>query len=311
MVADRSLHAGGCGEPCAAAEQFRIEIKAKPPRPERLLDLLGHPDAKVRTLALAALIDQEDSRFLPQMHALVTDRAATFSGLVPTANSALVPRPQSVGELASLLTRFYTPETWKEDQERGYSALWFLFKLERATQSTSPIRPERIPRVREVRRQIELVPQPDRALILLSLHSGAWNHGDPLVTESELVAQLKSLGHEAMLRLLRKQAISSDRSLQSAPSGNATYHGMCLFVLRHARELLLGSDADALLAREKWERGQQELGMREAMISPEWAIAAASLRPAKAAGILNAALLRFGAKYQKMGYLLDSGDPNL
>ena len=54
-----------------------------------LVKLLSHSDARVRTLALAALIDQEDSKFLPEMHALVTNRAATFPGLQPTANAAL------------------------------------------------------------------------------------------------------------------------------------------------------------------------------------------------------------------------------
>jgi len=296
LFLDRSVNV--CGQPCAAAAQFQIEIKAKPPDPEHLLKLLSHSDARVRTLALAALIDQEDSRFLPQMHALVTDRAATFPGLQPTANAAVVELEQSVGRIASLFTSSYSPDTWKEDQQRGYSAAWFRFKLARASQSTSPIRPDRISRIREVRRQIDLVPQPDRAWILLSLHDEAHADADPLVSESELVAQLNSLGHEARLHLLRKETISSDRSLWSEPSNNYIYHRMCLFVLRHARELLLTEDADFLLAREQWERRHREFGIVDPLISAWWAMAGAELRPANAESILTAAWLRFGDKYE-------------
>ena len=49
LFQDRSLNARRCGQPCAAAAQFQIEIKAKPPDPEHLLKLLRHSDARVRT----------------------------------------------------------------------------------------------------------------------------------------------------------------------------------------------------------------------------------------------------------------------
>jgi hypothetical protein len=171
----------------------------------------------------------------------------------------------------------------EDDQQRGYSAAWFRLKLARASQGTSPIPPDRISRIREVRRQIDLVPQPDRAWILLSLHGDTGGVTNPLVSESELVAQLKSLGHEAMLRLLRKETVSADRSLRPEPANNYAHPGT-LFVLRHARELLRTEDADFLLAREQRERLEW------------WAIAAAELRPANSESILTAAWLRFRAK---------------
>ena len=96
---------------------------------------------------------------------------------------------QSVGEIASWFTSFCSPDAWKEEQQRGYSAAWFRFKLQRASQGSSPLRPDRISRIRDVRRQVDLVPQPDRAWILLSLPSDAFSDPDPLVSESELVAQ--------------------------------------------------------------------------------------------------------------------------
>jgi hypothetical protein len=118
------------------------------------------------------------------------------------------------------------------------------------------------------------------------------------VSESELVAQLNSSGHEAMLRLLRKETVSPDQSLRSKPSNNYIYHHMCLFVLQHARELLLAEDADFLLAREQWERRYREFGIIDPLISAWWAIAAAELRPANAESILTAAWARFGDKYE-------------
>jgi hypothetical protein len=76
------------------------------------------------------------------------------------------------------------------------------------------------------------------------------------------------------------------------------YHRMCLFVLRHARELLLTGDADFLIAREQSERRHREFGIVDPLISAWWANAAAELRPANAESILTAAWLRFGGKYE-------------
>lgn len=299
---DRSLVHPLCGKPCEPAVEFQNYLRVTRPAPARVRPLLKHADPKVRTLAIAALFDREDPQYLPAIHALAGDAAGTFAS--PPRCCHLQPgepvssaKSQTVGEVARQLSGPYSPAFWWQHRKRGYSAAWFRFKLMRAGQGTTPTPADRIAKIRAVRKQIDGVPMPDRAWILLFLNGDS--RSNALVEEQELVGQLKAVGRDGLLRLLRKERISPDLALRSQANGNYAYHAMCLFVLRHAGQLLLAGDAPFLLGREQWERRYAEHHISDPLISAWWALAAAQVRPSMADRVISAALTRFKEPYEE------------
>ena len=311
---DRSLKDRYCGDTCEAAVKFQDYLKANQLDPIGLQALLRHADPKVRTLAMAALFDLEDPRFLPDFFSLLSDSAMSFPALEPIHRlpGMNLPGPmttQTVGQIARKFLSFYLDpagyyypaegasgqpgfkEYWQAYKDSAYSASWFQVKLARAGQRTSPSPADRIGKIKRLRQEIDRIPPTDRAWILLFLHSEAGS--GHLVADDDLVAQLKRAGRANLLRLLRKESISSDPALRSRPSNNYSYHAMCIFVLQHAAGLLSPQDAEMLLERERWERRYLEFNISDPLISGWWAIAAARLRPSQADSILTDALPRF------------------
>jgi hypothetical protein len=108
------------------------------------------------------------------------------------------------------------------------------------------------------------------------------------------------VGHEDLLKLLRKEKISDDPALQSQSNKqNFLYHSMCLFVLQNTRELLRAEDAAFLLERERWERDCPRTRILHPLISAWWAIAAADLDSENTRAMLKAAWSRFGESHQQ------------
>ena len=311
---DRTLTDRYCGDLCQPAAEFQDYLKANRLDPVRLQTLLKHGDPKVRTLAMAALFDQEDPRFLPDFFALLPDAAISFPALqsihrLPGMNLPGPKTTQTVGQIARQFLNFYLrpagyhypaeggagqpgfKEYWQEYQDRTYSASWFRVKLARAGQGSSPTPTDRIGNIKRLRQQINRTPPTDRAWILLFVQSEAGS--GHLVTDAELVNQLKLVGRGHLLRLLRKESISPDPALRSWPNNNYSYHRMCIFVLQHAAKLLLPQDASMLLEREKWERRHSEHNITDPLISGWWPIAAARLNVTQADSILTEAMPRF------------------
>ena len=315
---DRTLKDRYCGDMCQSAIDFQDYLKANHLEPVRLRALLKHGDPKVRTLAMAALFDREDPRFLPDFFALLPDAAMSFPALQPMHRlpEMNLPGPkttQTVGQIARQFLSFYLDpagyhypaeggsgqpgfkEYWQEYKDRTYSASWFQVNLARAGQGCSPTPADRVGKIKGLRQEIDRIPLPDRAWVLLILH-GEWG-SEHLVTDDELVTQLKRVGRPNLLRLLRKESISSDPALRSRPSNNFSYHRMCIFVLQHAAELLSPQDAGVLLEREKWERRYSEHNITDPLISGWWPIAAARLNVTQADSILTEAMPRFKDEY--------------
>jgi hypothetical protein len=178
---DRTVTQPGCGMQCEAAIAFQTEIKARPPDAALLVTLLKHSNPKVRTLAMAALLDREERRYLPYIAGLATDPAVTFRTILPTANipKPLPTRNQTVGEIAGMFASFRTEPLWLPDRITDSPTAWTFFRMKRAVQGRSPVDPGRIPKIRALRREIEALPQPERAWTFLVLR------GAPLPGEDE------------------------------------------------------------------------------------------------------------------------------
>jgi len=277
-----------------------------------LISLLAHESPKVRTIAVL-MLSKKGPSVLPHIVELLTDMAPTFplpargsstSGSPPA--KALTAGGLTVGHIAMLaldrylgpagypsMTRGYYRATfssyWTTHKDLPYCASWFAVRLTGGHNSGMPPSPKYVDDVRRTRRDIDAIPTNDRIWILLWLHGGPGGH--LLVSEAELVELCKELGPDTLLQMLRHDIPSDDPDLQPGYANYPYYNNMITFVLKHAEELLRPSDAEALLACEQWHRDVAT--PRTALVTPWWAIAAATLQPSDAAGILRDAMERF------------------
>lgn len=309
----------------AAAQSSQAKLRAIVGGTEAdatLVALTKHPDAKVRTLALAALFDRENPHLLPHIYELAGDKAPTFPGHSALSKSWLAmtgigppTESQTVGDIAGKMLGFYMSAAgysygfgesddkrgfltyWAPRKNRAWCASWFQAQLARATQGTSPLPKEAEPKVRALRQRIDALPGAERYWILLLLgNQESGNFNAAFATQSELVAAAKKLGPDALLKLLQRRPISDDPDL--APHNSEwTYEAMAKWILGNARVLLRPDQAPALLACEKREFNNSRLHIGDPWIWPDWAIAAAELRPAMARPVLHATLQNFRGEY--------------
>ena len=285
-------------DPAVQALHDRLLAKVVEPRFETsaLVGLLYHKEAKVRTLALAALIVREDPQTLPHIVKLCTDKSQTFDAhpelsaeWLKIAN-ALRPRlkQQKIDYLAEQFVMRYCsdemfPKYWKEHKDRTHCAGWFAAKIPRATQGTTPVQPERYAHLKKLREEIDRVPGDDAVWTLVYLHCDVPTASAAAVIcpEDELVELCKRLGREKILQALRRQTISDDPDLRGGFAHPT-------FLLRHARELLAPTDADALIeqARLDYKPNRYDRSV------PFWLLAAADLQPVRAGEFLRIGLKR-------------------
>ena len=278
--------------------------------PAVLIALLSDLRPKVRTLAAAALYARDEPAHLPRLAALLGDPADTFPAVTWSSAprfrdepAALVPR--TVGQSVRRLVGLYVGDQgdgpmavpfatyWAVRKDRPHCAGWFRVFLARASGGISPTQADRVWAIRAVRERIDRVPEPDRTLTLLKLANEAG--GDVLASDADLIAGCKAVGRDRLLKLLRREPLSDDPDLRPTPRGDSEYgRSPRRFVLTHAAELLTPADADALLDTE---RAEVAAGLPAAYRSPDWAIAAAALRPDRAKEFLTAAWARFQTKY--------------
>lgn len=280
--------------------------------PAALRTLVGHQDAKVRTLALGALFLREDPSDLPFIASLADDQSPTFLRAHQSFNSSPKIRlqdvvdPQTVGQVAQSMVAAYLHASpmkdegfagyWQVHQGRQKCASWFLVKLQRATRRTSPPQPEYQADVARVFAEVQKLPPVERAWTLVFLRS---------VSASELIlarvdpiclVRLKEIGPDAILQFLRRERVSDDPDLwfdNIDRENGFPWSLMVHFVLSHAPELLRPQDASVLLDQEEILRRTPKAGIG---VSPAWAAAAAELTagdPAAARRIIDAAVERF------------------
>ena len=286
---------------------------------DALIDLLEHDDPKMRTLAIALLIDKGDPSALPHIAELLDDDAPTYR--IAEGTREAWPRPyvptvwaeQTVGDVAEVALAVYCRQSprfssrdrtdrssfdayWATYKDLPYCASWFAVKLMRASRGTSPTQDEWAADIRRVREQIDAIPGDDRAWTLLWLYGEAGS--DALVSEAELIEMCQQLGPEKLLAMLRNEIPSDDPDIQPGGSGTSWwYRRMSLFVLQRAEQLFDPSHAQALLACEQLYRSETGEWVGPGLKTPYWAIAAARLQPDDAADILLPAMGRFQGRF--------------
>jgi WD40 repeat protein len=307
-------------------EQQRLAQKLRALKDEQnvLAELLGHPDPKIRTLALGAIFLREDGRDLPLIARLIGDNTSTFPDLHDSFRSEGGPHPmpevespQTVGEVARAMLKFWgVPATgkqmdgkgriekfivtsndftryWKKYSGRDHSASSFAVKMNHATGQTTPLQPGRKEEIQQVLAEMNTLPMPDRAWVqLYVLAPQSHFEFDPVdfvVTDGEIINLIKPLGPEPLLHFLQCQRISEDPDLHF-DKNDARFVGMSDFLLNHADKLLRPEDADALLADQYVLRGSRE-------VDPSWAIGASLVRPDRASQILRHAMRRETKSY--------------
>ena len=275
------------GKPVAhpwAEEQLRLlgELRAASDNLAELKPLLQDPDPKVRTLALGAILQREDGHDLPLIAALMDDPASTFPDLHDSMSQAGGPRPlseiedpQTVGLVARRMIQFYLDaakiplpganyrpassaelkaafdQYWAERKDRASCASWYLVKLERATRRTEPVQPQYQADIDAVFAQIRTLPSPDRDWTLFyAVYGEALPDAHSFVPDAELLLAAKSLGPDALMKLLLLQPLSDDPDLRftadHSDPRSEEYVLMLRFILEHATELLRPSDGAAL-----------------------------------------------------------------
>ena len=317
VLFDRKDHSFEVANPQDRESHFQILEQATDRKysKEELLDLLKHPDARVRTLAMIALFDRNDPTVLPALVELSNDETVTFDGYGKLSETWLgltgigpPQEKQTVGYLAKKMVAFYMERAgfyygikhptqpgfekyWEDRKNRSQCASWFAIKLDRANRGTSPTQPESIADIQNVRHQIDQLPTDDRAWTLLWLFGEG--RSDKLTTESELLEMAKQLGPDRLMLMLQRKIPSTDPDLQPRDSNNWRYKGMTLFVLKHASELLRPEDADKLLTCRDTEADlNRKAGLTDPTSPQWWAVGAAHLKPSSASQIIHSAFDR-------------------
>jgi hypothetical protein len=279
-----------------------------------LVPLLQHPNAKVRMLAVAALFQQNEPKYLPLFMGLLGDGATGLPAPVFSLRANIVEppkepppfKPQTVGRVASLALQTYLEAAgaisaeapaplqdifaayWTERKDRANCASWCLVRVVRATQGTSAISKRGIAELKKIRADIDRLPVFERAWTLLWIGSRRGEFYAPyFATTEELVKAGKVLGPKALLAMLEGANPSGDPDLAVKPKYADGRRSMPYFVLEHAEELLEPSMADRLL----------ELKTAANSGTPYWDIAAARLAPERSAAILETALARLTYQY--------------
>jgi hypothetical protein len=252
--------------------------------------LLKHRDARVRTLAADWLSEHGHYRALPDLVALAKDDAETF----PTPRN----EKQTVGQLVRrMVDGFMMPagyqygierqdrypgfdDYWAKRKDRTHCASWFYIDLRAATRRHEPKNPAQIRAVKELRRRIDKLAEPERTFTLLWLRYNPGLDPTTLASDEEMVAACKKLGPDTLLKMLRHEVPSNDPDLQWRTQNNTAYIFMIDFVLRNATQLLRAKDADELIAIS--DLPDSTSGPH----TPKWYIAAIELQGGKVKEVL-------------------------
>lgn len=257
-----------------------------------LLTLLKDRDPKIRTLAAAALVSKGEPRLQQYLGPLLNDQSQTFDQMYrpPVDNFVAIKfLPQTVATAVLYLVEFRNKtafdQYWAAHANREYCADWFLWQLRHKQFALLALQ------------DIQHVPSPDREMITLWIGVGGW----PLLYDgfppAEVMAAAKRLGRDRILAVLRGQPPGSDPDIKPINTGwqpGDQYYVMGRFLLSHAKDVLLPSDADLLISLEAEERKRNN--WHELRYEESWLIAAASLQPDRADQILDEAARNYPGK---------------
>jgi hypothetical protein len=240
-------------------EHYEQSMAVKTDLAELKKILAGHPDPKVRTLAMMRLYNMEEPEALRAIYTRVDDDAETFPSRYfvtqrPDGSMELESEPYTAAKVASGMLGFAGFHLWLGDPAAGRAIEewtgWYQYLYYRAAGRTSPIPKDRVPKIKAVRRKIDALPPVPRAWMLLAIGTIDLDNNkgrDPLVhiplfaTEEELIAAAKQLGPDALLAFLRDGTRGGLRD----PQGDDPSLGRD-FIFYHAGLLFREQDADAL-----------------------------------------------------------------
>jgi hypothetical protein len=157
---------------------------------------------------------------------------------------------------------------------RPHCATWYALRLQRACGSTMPIPDHRLPAVLAIRDEIKRLPDGDRLTTLLWMRDRLGCDANRF--EADLIAECERAGPEKLMLLLSRHRLCDDPDLDPRSSD---YHRVFFTILGHAPRLLRAEDAAGMVSLARVER-----------YAADWFIAAARLRPARAAVVLDEAL---------------------
>ena len=251
-----------------------------------LLSLLKDHDPKIRTLAAAALAAKGQPRLQQYLGPLLDDQSQTFDEMQlpfsasPFAKTQFLPQTvaAAVLRLVEYPNKAAFEQYWTTHANREYCADWFLWQFRH--KQFAPL----------ALQDIQSVPSPDREMIILWIGMGGWPLHYDGFPQVEVMAAAKHLGRNRVLAVLRGQPPGSDPDIKPINKGwqpGDQYYVMSRFLLSHAKDLLIPSDADLLLTLEAEERKRN--GWHELRYEQSWLIAAARLQPERADQILDEA----------------------
>lgn len=266
------------------------ELLSRNDKVEDVLPLLKHDNPKVRTLALAALYRKHDVKLLPQFVPLCEDTAPTFphpalvTAIAELGQPTSPLEPQTVADFPRAIVRLYMSAAavegdykkfesyWLARKDRSFCASWFKIDLDRATQRTRPVPPDRAAKLQPIRDRINALTGQDRAWTILYLAT----NDEAIFDQPACIAAAKSLGPEPLMQTLEGKCPSQDPDLQN----DEVIDRIGLWTLKHAGELLRQGDAKQLLTLER-------------LRTPWYAIAAAHLDPQESRSPVMQAFARF------------------
>ena len=251
-----------------------------------LLSLLKDHDPKIRTLAAAALAAKGQPRLQQYLGPLLDDQSQTFDEMqLPFSASPFAKTqflPQTVGAAVLRLVEYPNKaafeQYWTTHANREYCADWFLWQFRH--KQFAPL----------ALQDIQSVPSPDREMIILWIGMGGWPLHYDGFPQVEVMAAAKHLGRNRVLAVVRGQPPGSDPDIKPINKGwqpGDQYYVMSRFLLSHAKDLLIPSDADLLLTLEAEERKRND--WHELRYEQSWLIAAARLQPERGDQILDEA----------------------
>jgi hypothetical protein len=251
-----------------------------------LLSLLKDHDPKIRTLAAAALAAKGQPRLQQYLGPLLDDQSQTFDEMqLPFSASPFAKTqflPQTVAAAVLRLVEYPNKATfeqyWTTHANREYCADWFLWQFRH--KQFAPL----------ALQDIQSVPSPDREMITLWIGMGGWPLHYDGFPQVEVMAAAKHLGRNRVLAVVRGQPPGSDPDIKPINKGwqpGDQYYVMSRFLLSHAKDLLIPSDADLLLTLEAEERKRND--WHELRYEQSWLIAAARLQPERGDQILDEA----------------------
>jgi hypothetical protein len=256
-----------------------------------LVALTQHADADIRALALLGLMSKETPEVVSASLRLMNDSSVTL----PNQNEPggrvfgeheIFTEPQTVAGIArKILGMMGCRLFWSKDATEAEAAAWWAprkgnqdwlawhaFLYKRASQGTTPVRPETKEAIQRFRKHVDALSATTRSWVLLYLADdvfmsrGKWE--DYFATEKEMIDAVNFLGAHKLIEFLRsgKRLGLREPSLDDREKGSrfiVTYASH-FFAKQHAEELLdlklftAAMDADPSDARRLAEKGMEE-----------------------------------------------------